>query len=61
MSKRTINIAAGAIEVAAELNDTPTADLVWEALPISAPGSTWGDEIYFGLRLAPRKMTPFPP
>ena len=31
----------------AELNDTPTANLVWDSLPIEASGSTWGDEIYF--------------
>lgn len=47
MAERTINITAGGVEVTAELNDTPTADLVWDALPISASGSTWGDEIYF--------------
>ena len=47
MSQRTISITAGGVEVAAELSDTPTADLVWDALPISASGSTWGDEIYF--------------
>ena len=35
------------MEVTAELYDTLTADLVWDALPISASGSTWGDEIYF--------------
>ncbi len=29
------------------MNDTGTADLVWDALPITALGSTWGDEIYF--------------
>lgn len=35
------------MEVTAELYDTPTADLVWDALPIAASGSSWGDEIYF--------------
>ncbi len=35
------------MEVTAELYDTPTADLVWDALPITASGSAWGDEIYF--------------
>ena len=29
------------------LRDTRTADLVWDALPLGSPGSTWGDEIYF--------------
>lgn len=47
MAERTINITAGGVEVTAELYDTPTADLVWDALPITASGSTWGDEIYF--------------
>ena len=29
------------------LNSSHTSDLLWEALPIEATGSTWGDEIYF--------------
>lgn len=47
MPNRTIKITAGDIQLAAALNDTPTADAVWGALPISASASVWGDEIYF--------------
>jgi len=47
MQERRISIKAGNVEVTGVLNDTGTADLVWDALPITEPGSTWGDEIYF--------------
>jgi uncharacterized protein len=33
----------------AELNDSKIAALIWEALPLSAAASTWGDEIYFAI------------
>ena len=33
----------------AELNDSAAAKKIWDALPLSARGSTWGDEIYFGI------------
>ena len=49
MDSRRIAITAGAVEVTAELDDTLTADAVWEALPFEAAASTWGDEIYFGI------------
>jgi hypothetical protein len=45
MSK--IVIAAGPVEMQAELNDSPTAQQVWDALPIEGSANTWGDEIYF--------------
>lgn len=48
----SITITAGAVEVSAELNDTDAAEAVWDALPISASGSTWGDEIYFRIPVA---------
>jgi uncharacterized protein len=46
---RTIKITAGNVQQLAELNDSGTADEIWDALPIKARGSTWGDEIYFGI------------
>ncbi len=47
MTERRIKVTAGSVVVTAELYDTQTANLVWDALPITASGSTWGDEIYF--------------
>ena len=46
---RTIRIKAGAVQATASLNDSPTADAVWNALPITARASTWGDEIYYSI------------
>jgi hypothetical protein len=44
---KNIRITAGIVVVDAELNDTDTANEIWDALPIQASGNTWGDEIYF--------------
>ena len=49
MSERQIKITAGPVVVGAALNDTATAAMIWDALPIEASGNTWGDEIYFGI------------
>ena len=48
MAKR-IRIKAGRIEMSAELNESKTASLIWDALPIKARVNTWGDEIYFSI------------
>ena len=49
--ERKIRIKAGGIEVAAELNETKTAQAIWEALPIRGEVSRWGEEIYFYISL----------
>lgn len=46
---RQIRITAGGVTAAASLNDSPTASAIWNALPLDAAASLWGDEIYFGI------------
>ena len=47
--QRRIVIAAGEVTAEAELNDTQTAEAIWQALPIRARANTWGEEIYFSI------------
>jgi len=49
---KEIRIRAGEIEATAELNDTRTAQAIWEALPIKCRVNLWGDEIYFSIPLS---------
>ena len=46
---RNIRITAGSVQMEAALNDTQTAQSVWDALPLTAAANTWGEEIYFGI------------
>jgi hypothetical protein len=46
MGKKII-ISSGDVRVEGVLFDTPTADALWNALPLTANVNTWGDEIYF--------------
>ena len=46
---RKIVIEAGSVRAEAELNETETAALIWDALPIEASANTWGDEVYFNV------------
>lgn len=48
---RKIRIKAGGVSVTAELNETRTAQAIWEALPIKGQANRWGDEIYFSIPL----------
>jgi len=49
---KKIHIRAGVIEAEAELNDTRTAQAIWETLPIKGSINLWGDEIYFSIPLS---------
>ena len=44
---RAIRIEADGVRLYAVLLGTPTADGVWEALPISGTAKRFGDEVYF--------------
>ena len=46
---KLIKIILGNLTLRAELNDSPTAQKIWEALPIETSFNTWGDEIYFSI------------
>ena len=47
VNRRVMNITAGQVVVQAQLNDIEAAQAIWDVLPFSSPGNTWGDEIYF--------------
>ena len=45
--KKAIRIRIGELAFEARLNDTKVAEMIWDALPLTAPFNYWGDEIYF--------------
>ncbi len=47
--QRKIRIQTGELKAEAELNDSKTAQLIWEALPIDGKVNLWGEEIYFSI------------
>jgi len=46
---KKIRILASELNVEAELNESKTAQLIWEALPIEAKVNRWGGEIYLAI------------
>jgi hypothetical protein len=44
---KKLSIAINDIELKANLLDTPTADAIYNILPIEGKANIWGDEIYF--------------
>jgi hypothetical protein len=49
MSRMRILIEEAGVEVTAELNDSATAALLRQALPVESPAQTWGAEVYFSV------------
>lgn len=48
---KRIQITAGAVTAFAELNDSPTAQAIWDVLPVKSRTQTWGEEIYFTIQV----------
>lgn len=44
---KKIIITADELDILADLNDSPTAQSIYNALPFSGSVKRWGDEIYF--------------
>ena len=49
MAVKKITIITEDLKVGASLNDSKTAQNIWDALPIEGRVNTWGDEIYFSI------------
>src|SRR4030067_2280615 len=47
--EKKIRILVSDVKVETELNESRTAQLIWEALPIEAKTNLWGEEIYFSI------------
>ena len=44
-----VRITAGSVSVLATLDDSQTARVIGDALPLDAKAETWGDEIFFSI------------
>ena len=45
-----IKITTGKLAVFAKLNESRTAKLIWDNLPLTAKAELWGDEVYFYIK-----------
>ena len=50
-SERAIRIEADGVRVYAVLDGSPTANAVWDALPLKGTAQRWGEEVYFDVPL----------
>ena len=49
MFNKKITITVEDVKMSAELNDSNSAQKIWDVLPIEGRVNTWGDEIYFSI------------
>jgi hypothetical protein len=49
---KSITIVTGQISMSAVLNESSTAEKIYNALPLEGRANIWGDEIYFDIPLA---------
>ncbi len=49
---KKIKISVHNRELIAELNDSETAQAIWDALPFGGSANKWGREIYFGVPIS---------
>jgi hypothetical protein len=47
--EKKIKILTGELKVEAQLNESNSAQLIWDALPIEGETNLWGEEIYFNI------------
>ena len=47
-----IQIKVNDLEYHAELSDSPTAQKLWDALPLEGSANIWGEEIYFEIPIS---------
>ncbi len=47
--EKKIRILVSDLRVEAELNESKTAQSIWQVLPIEAKANLWGEEIYFAI------------
>jgi hypothetical protein len=52
---RKIRFEFGSIALTAELLQIPTADAIWNKLPIHAEVLRWGEEVYFEVPVAVKR------
>lgn len=55
---KKITITTPQVNVEAKLNDSKTAEAIWDSLPLTGSVQTWGDEIYFGIPVEEKEENP---